>query len=378
MKFSGKTTDGRSISYTDKKRYLWILSLSVPLVPPLTVWAYFALGEAPLITAFPMLWYFAILPAIDLLVGEDHSNPPEAVIEQMVSDQYYRILLHISVPLFWLSLFVTAWFVGTQNLPWWSVLLMALGSGFTSGTGILVGHELGHKTNRLDQFSAKLVNAVSGYGHFCIEHNRGHHVWVATPEDPASARLNESIYSFTAREIPGTLKRGWFHERQRLEKKGTGFWSWKNDVLQGYAITLTANVALIWLFGWIMVPFLLINNFIGWYSLTEANYVEHYGLKRRKLDNGRYEPVEPRHSWNTNHLVSNLMLFHLQRHSDHHANPMRPYQALRNFDDIPQLPAGYAGCFALAFIPSIWFRVMNPKVMKWAGGDMSLVNTGPD
>ncbi len=376
MAFVGQTKGGKSVRFIDKKRYLWILSLTVPLVPPLTVWAYFALGENAFVTTFPMFWYFAILPVIDLMVGEDNSNPPDSVIGQLAEDQFYRILLHLSVPLFWFSLIVSAWFVGTQELPWWAYLWMAMGTGFSSGTGILVGHELGHKTNRPDQFSAKLVNAVCGYGHFCIEHNRGHHVWVATPEDPASARFNESIYAFTAREIPGTLKRGWQQERLRLEKKGSGFWSLRNDVLQGYAITLTVDLALIWAFGWIVVPFLLINNFIGWYSLTEANYVEHYGLKRQKLDNGQYEPVQPRHSWNTNHLVSNLMLFHLQRHSDHHANPMRPYQALRNFDDIPRLPAGYAGCFALAFVPSIWFSVMNPKVMEWAGDDMSKVNTG--
>ncbi|CAG0911547.1 unnamed protein product, partial [Cyprideis torosa] len=206
------------------------------------------------------------------------------------------------------------------------------------------------------------ANAVSGYGHFCIEHNKGHHTWVATPEDPASARLNESIYSFAAREIPGTLKRGLQHERERLARKGLPFWHWRNEVLQGYAITLAVDLALIIAFGWIMVPFILLHNAIGWYALTQANYIEHYGLKREKREDGRYEPVQPRHSWNTNHIYSNLALFHLQRHSDHHANPMRPYQALRNFDELPRLPSGYPGCYLLVGIPSLWFKIMNPKV----------------
>jgi alkane 1-monooxygenase len=132
------------------------------------------------------------------------------------------------------------------------------------------------------------------------------------------------------------------------------------------------------MFGWIMAPFLLIHHFYGWYGLTQANYVEHYGLLRQKLTNGRYELCEPRHSWNTNHTYSNLISFHLQRHSDHHANALRPYQALRDFDNLPRLPSGYPGCFGMAAIPWLWFKVMDPKVMAWAGGDIAKVNIDPD
>jgi alkane 1-monooxygenase len=131
-------------------------------------------------------------------------------------------------------------------------------------------------------------------------------------------------------------------------------------------------------FGWKVLPFILAHHFLGWYALTQANYVEHYGLLREKLPNGRYQPVEPRHSWNTNHIVSNLMTFHLQRHSDHHANPMRPYQSLRDFADIPRLPNGYTGMFALAAIPPLWFRVMDPRALAWAGGDVGKLNRGED
>ncbi|MEM1039305.1 MAG: alkane 1-monooxygenase [Pseudomonadota bacterium] len=376
MIFVAQTKAGDTITYRDTKRYLWLLSLTVPLVPSLAVWLYFASGNQPIVTILPLVYSFILIPILDLVFGEDPANPPAEIVEKMAEDSYYRWLLHASVPLFWIALLSTAWLIGTQDLPWWAVIAMAISTGFSSGTAITVGHELGHKTNRLDRFSAMLANAVSGYGHFCIEHNKGHHTWVATPEDPASARLNESVYGFAAREIPGTLKRGWQHERDRLSRKGLPFLHWRNEILHGYAITATVNVALIITFGWIMIPFLLIHNFIGWYALTEANYVEHYGLKRQKRENGRYEPCQPHHSWNTNHVVSNLMLFHLQRHSDHHANPMRPYQSLRNFEDLPRLPSGYPGCFALAAIPPLWFKVMNPKVMAWADGDISRVNTG--
>ncbi|MEM9732331.1 MAG: alkane 1-monooxygenase [Pseudomonadota bacterium] len=376
MIFVAQTKAGERVEYRDTKRYLWFVSLTVPLIPVIAVALYFALDRNPLMTVVPFVYSFFLIPLIDMVLGEDTSNPPPEVVEQMAEDNYYRILLHASVPLFWIGLLTSAWLVGTQDLPWWGVLAMAISAGYSAGTAITVGHELGHKPNKTDKFGAMMANAVSGYGHFCIEHNRGHHTWVATPEDPASARYGESVYAFAARELPGALKRGWKHERERLEKKGLPFWHWRNEILQGYAVTLSVNIALIIAFGWIMVPFLLIHNFIGWYALTQANYVEHYGLKREKRENGRYEPVQPHHSWNTNHIFSNLSLFHLQRHSDHHANPMRPYQALRNFDELPRLPSGYPGTFLLASIPPLWFKVMNPKVMAWAGGDMAKVNTG--
>ena len=120
------------------------------------------------------------------------------------------------------------------------------------------------------------------------------------------------------------------------------------------------------------------SSLLRWYGLTQANYVEHYGLMRQKLPNGRYESCKPRHSWNTNHIFSNLISFHLQRHSDHHANALRPYQTLRDFDDLPRLPSGYPGSFGLAAFPWLWFRVMDRNVMQWAGGDITKVNVDPD
>ena len=280
MIFVAQNKSGDRIEYRDTKRYWWLLSLTVPLIPMLAVVLYFTTSLGPAATAVPFVYSFVLVPIIDMIMGEDTSNPPAEIIEQMVDDNYYRVLLHISVPLFWVSFLISAWFVGTQQLPAWAVVMMAISAGYSAGTAITVGHELGHKTNRLDRFSAMLANAVSGYGHFCIEHNKGHHTWVATPEDPASARFNESIYAFAARELPGALRRGWRHERERLDRKGLPFWHWRNEILQGYAVTLVANGALLFAFGWVMLPFLLIHNFVGWYALTQANYVEHYGLKR--------------------------------------------------------------------------------------------------
>jgi alkane 1-monooxygenase len=379
MAFTAQAADGRTIRYVDGKRYLWLMSLTAPIIPMIAIYWYVASGNNPLTLLFPLIYTFVLVPIIDLLMGEDRHNPPEEVVAALSKDNYYRFLLYVAIGLLYLDFFAIAWFIGTHSIPVWAFIVLTLGTGFASAGAILIGHELGHKNNTADKRAAQIVNALVGYGHFCIEHNRGHHVQVSTPEDFASSRMGESIYKFMRREIPGALRRGWAHECERLAKLGVASpWTWRNEILQSWALTLVVATTLIAAFGWIMVPFILIHHFYGWYGLTQANYVEHYGLLRQKLPNGRYELCEPRHSWNTNHIYSNLISFHLQRHSDHHANALRPYQALRDFKEIPRLPSGYPGCFGMAAIPWLWFKVMDPKVMVWAGGDLAKVNVNPD
>jgi len=140
------------------------------------------------------------------------------------------------------------------------------------------------------------------------------------------------------------------------------------------------QIGLIATFGWIMIPFLIIHNFFSWWVLTSANYIEHYGLLREKQENGKYERCQPHHSWNANHIVSNLLLFHLQRHSDHHANPTRRYQSLRHFDDLPQLPVGYYGMYIIAYIPALWFKILDARLLALPHiqGDLSKVNIDPE
>jgi alkane 1-monooxygenase len=202
---------------------------------------------------------------------------------------------------------------------------------------------------------------------------------VATPEDHASSRMGESIYRFAWRELPGGIRRAWQIENDRLAQAGQGAWSVHNTMLQSYALAAVLQLGLVWAFGWVMVPFLAVHNMVAWWQLTMANYVEHYGLLRDKLPNGKYETPKPHHSWNANHVVSNLALFHLQRHSDHHANPSRRYQSLRQFEKLPQLPNGYFGMFPLACIPALWFRVMNPRLLALphVQGDMRKINIDP-
>jgi alkane 1-monooxygenase len=366
------------IEYRDKKRWLWMLSLVLPVLPLLGV-ALFLQSGAEWLLAVPLLVAYIFIPLLDWLWGIDTNNPPEELVPQLEEDVYYRRLTYLTVPLHFITLILLAWFAFSYELSMIAIGLVAMTAGLFSGLGVNTAHELGHKKTRLEQNLAKWALAVPVYGHFCVEHNRGHHRHVATPEDPASARMGESIYRFMLREVPGGWKRGWAEETQRLQRKGLAGWSHHNVILQSYAISLLLQGGLILAFGWLMIPFLLIHNVFAWFQLTSANYIEHYGLLRDKDENGNYERCQPQHSWNANYVFSNVVLFQLERHSDHHANSHRRYQSLRHFEDIPQLPNGYFGCYLLAYIPWLWYRVMDPRLMALPHirGDMNKINLDP-
>lgn len=367
------------IEYTDKKRYLWMSSLFMPLFPMLGIALYFLL-DSQWMLVLPLAFTYLVIPILDYAFGSDENNPPEEIVPQLEADRYYALLTWLTVPMHFVVLIAIAYFVGSQALTVWSVLVLAITAGSYSGLGINTAHELGHKKPKFERLLAKIVLAVPAYGHFCIEHNRGHHRDVATPADPASSRMGESIYKFIGREIPGSFVRGWSVEKDRLARLGKSQWSPSNDILQSFAISAVLQGGLILAFGWIMIPFLAIHNFWAWFQLTSANYIEHYGLLREKEASGRYERCKPHHSWNANFIFSNIALFHLERHSDHHANPTRRYQSLRNFDDLPQLPNGYYGMYLLAYFPSLWYHVMDPKVLALPHieGDLNKVNIDPN
>jgi len=376
--YTAVDASGQRVEYRDRKRLAWLLSVVWPLMPFTGLWAHHASGSE-IGLALPLVITYGLMPLLDALIGEDENNPPEAVVPQLDADRYYRWLTWVTVPLHFVALIGCAWWAGTQDLSWPALLLLAYVAGADSGLGLNTAHELGHKHSRIEQWLARLALAVPAYGHFTVEHGRGHHRWVATPEDHASARMGESIYRFALRELPGGIHRAWALEATRLEAGGHSRWSWHNTMLQSYAVTLLLQGGLVAAFGWRMLPFLAVHNLVAWWQLTSANYVEHYGLLRRRLDSGVYEPPQPHHSWNTNHLVTNLATFHLQRHSDHHAHPSRRYQCLRHFPELPQLPSGYFGMFPLAYVPAAWFRVVDARLMALpqVRGDLARVNVCP-
>jgi alkane 1-monooxygenase len=370
--------NGEAVFYRDRKRWFWLLSVFYPLQPFVGIWLHAETGNQAWLL-LPLALGYIVAPLLDWFLGEDENNPPEAVVVQLEQDRYYRYLTYLVVPLHYVSLIGVAYWAGTQDLAWWSFISLAMVAGIASGLGINTGHELGHKKSKLERNLAKIVLAVPAYGHFWIEHSRGHHRDVATPDDPASARMGESIYRFAMREIPGAFRRAWAIEREWLERREMAPWSSDNQILQSLSLSAILQLGLLFAFGWKMIPFLVIHNVLAWWQLTSANYIEHYGLLRAKDDSGKYERCHPRHSWNSNHIYSNLVLFHLERHSDHHAHPLRRYQSLRHFDDLPALPNGYFGMYLLAYLPALWFRVMDKRLLALPhiGGDLDKVNVEP-
>ena len=362
--------------YRDRKRLSWIFSILVPMfiaAGPLML----SLTGDPRILWVPVLFMYGGIPLLDLIFGLDQSNPPESAVPALEADRYYRAVTYALVPLLWAAFIYAAWYYVRHPLPWHGTLALILTTGVIGGFCINLGHELGHKSDEMERWLAKLILAPSCYGHFFIEHNRGHHRDVATPEDSASSRMGESIYRFMLREMPGAMSRAWKIEADRLRRSGQAVWSLHNQFIQPWLITLALWVALVGWLGWRVLPFLIAASFWSNFQLTLANYIEHYGLLRRKVSADRYERCEPHHSWNSNHVFSNWATFHLQRHSDHHAHPTRRYQSLRHFEDAPQLPSGYPGMFLLAVIPPLWFGVMNPRLLRATGRDASRINFDP-
>jgi alkane 1-monooxygenase len=377
--YTGTLENGEAIHYVDEKRYWWFLSVLLPLQPFVGMALHANYGYEVLLLV-PMLFNYTIVPLLDAIIGKDSNNPPDEVIVQLEQDRFYRRLTYAVVPLHFVTLFSSAWYAATQGLSWFGVVALAIAAGMTAGLAINSGHELGHKNSKLEKTLAKLVLAVAGYGHFSLDHNRGHHRDVSTPEDAASSRMGESVYKFALREIPGAFRRAWAMEKDRLNRRGKSVWHPDNQVLQSYVVTVLFSAGLIWTFGLVMIPFLLIHNVCAYWQLTSANYIEHYGLLRARDANGKYERCEPRHSWNCNFLLSNLVLFQLERHSDHHANPLRRYQSLRHYDDVPTLPNGYFGMYMLAYIPPLWFKVMDKRLLALphVQGNLDKINIDPD
>ncbi|WP_353113471.1 alkane 1-monooxygenase [Salinisphaera dokdonensis] len=360
----------------DRKRWLWPMGFGIIIIVAVTALTGWYTGITPLIFAGPLMVY-VIVPLLDFFIGKDSSNPPERVMQILEHDPFYRYSTYIYVVV-QMGLFIGACAIaGTQDLTAWQWLGFVTTIGMLSGISINTAHELGHKRTWLEGWLAKIALAPVAYGHFYVEHNRGHHSKVATPEDPASARMGESFWAFLPRTVMGSLRSAWEIEKATLARKGRSVWSVHNEVLQAWGMTVVLWGALMFAFGIELLPFLVIQAVLGASLLEAVNYAEHYGLLRKKREDGRYERCQPEHSWNNDHIVTNIMLFHLQRHSDHHAHPTRRYQSLRHFDEAPELPTGYAGMIVLAYFPPLWYRVMDKRVVAHYDGDLRQANLQP-
>lgn len=365
--------------WKDKKRYLWMLSPALPLIGLGALAGYAVAPKRLRALAWtgPALIH-GIIPAIDKLVGDDTSNPPASAVDQLEKDKYYAAIVKAFIPAQYAATFLGAWLAGRKNIPASDYLGLTLTVGAINGIAINTGHELSHKHDRLDRILSMVALAPTGYTHFAVEHPFGHHKRVATPEDPASSRMGESFWKFLPRTVIGGFKSAYDIEKRRLERKGKSFWCLENELLQGWAMSAGVFAAATVVGGRRAIPFLVGQAAYGASLLEVINYVEHYGLKRRQDEKGKYERTLPEHSWNSNKVVTNLFLYQLQRHSDHHAHPTRSFQALRHFEDAPQLPSGYASMLLPAYIPSWWYKVMDERVIRHYKGDLSRINLDPD
>ncbi|MGW1327840.1 alkane 1-monooxygenase [Streptomyces antibioticus] len=362
--------------WRDPKRYLWLLALAVPTLP-------FQAGGLVALTGNGAVWWwgpvfaFVLLPVLDQATGQDGENPPEEVMKHLEADRYYRWCTYLYLPLQYGALVWACerWAHGALSVA--EGIGLAATTGVVAGVAINTAHELGHKRERLERHLSRIALAQSGYGHFYVEHNHGHHIRVATPEDPASSRMGESFWSFLPRAVAGSLRSAWHLESRRLRRRNRRTLSLHNEILTAWALTVLLFAALALAFGAAVLPFLVLQAVLGFCLLETVNYLEHYGLLRGRRADGRYERVSPRHSWNSNNTVSNLFLFQLQRHSDHHANPLRRYQTLRHFDEAPQLPSGYATMIVVAWFPPLWRRVMDPRLSRHYDGDLSRAHVRP-
>jgi alkane 1-monooxygenase len=286
-------------------------------------------------------------------------------IEEAVArkDYFYDFVIYAMVPIQYWLLWVFLERTRVVNTPLESLGILSA-FGLSCGIlGINVAHELGHRTKKYEQWMSKSLLLTSLYMHFFVEHNRGHHKHVSTPEDPASSQFNEPIYTFFIRSIIGSYISAWKINTEILKKNNKSFFSGSNEMFWFQLLQTVFVLGIFWYYGPGSGIYFIVAAFHGILLLESVNYIEHYGLMRQKKGEV-YEKVKPIHSWNSNHPFGRLLLFELSRHSDHHYQASRKYQILRHFEESPQMPTGYPGMIVLALIPPLWFKVMNKRVLS--------------
>lgn len=324
-----------------------------------------AFTERGILTWLPILYAFGLIPLLELILKPQPGNMDRAEEEVVRKDPFYDAILYTVVPLQYLSLWL---FLGSLDEVGLSLTDLAgriAGMGLLCGVfGINVAHELGHRKNPFERFLAKSLLLTSLYMHFYIEHNKGHHKHVATPQDPSTARYRQSIYAFWLQSLFGTYLSAWRIAMADARKSDRRFPAVVNEMALYQLIQAAAVLIVFLVFGLKATVCFLVAGLMGGLLLESVNYIEHYGLSRRPTDAGGFERVMPSHSWNSDHVIGRLLLFELSRHSDHHYMASRKYQVLRHFDEAPQMPTGYPGMILLALLPPGWFRVMHREIQR--------------
>ena len=307
---------------------------------------------------------FVIIPTLELFATGDTEN---RIAGELSAAKlfFFDLLLYLNVPLVYGLVYYSGVILYTLSLT--TVELVGLVSSLgviLSTCGINVGHELGHRNKNYEQFFSKALLLPNLYLHFFIEHNLGHHKNVATPKDSATARFGENVYAFFWRSVTQSYLSAWRIENRLLERNGQKKWSFQNRMIRFQLVQLIYLLLLAILFDSRVMLLLALSGVVGFLLLELVNYIEHYGLLRKQLPSGRYEPVQPKHSWNSNHEIGRIVLYELTRHADHHFKSTRKYHTLRHFEEAPQLPFGYPMSMLIALVPPLWFRLMNDLALK--------------
>jgi len=324
---------------------------------------YLSFQRTGLLTLLPVFTVFVLVPLLELFLPADHSNLEKEAYQQEKNSRLYDWILYLAVPV---QVGMLVYFLFTiEQTPYPSLTFFGrtLAMGLLCGVlGINIGHELGHRSERIDQFLGEILLLSSLNTHFLPYHNEGHHREVATPKDPATAKRGQSLFSFWVTSHFGSYAKAWKIENKRMKRQGKVPLSLSNRMV---AYTL-ANVILLgvilYFFSWKVLLAFVLAAIIGILLLETVNYIEHYGLLRQRTASGRYERVRHVHSWNSDHQIGRLMLFNLSRHSDHHYKASKKYQVLDSLPDSPQMPTGYPGMMVLALLQPLWFRVMDRKL----------------
>ena len=335
-------------------------------------WSYYGVYFLPIIVVLsfnldgvfkflPIFVFYGLLPLFELLIGPHHKNPDNIAVR--AKDKVFNIPLYLAVPVQYGVLMYFLYQLSHFSFSTSEYVGMTLSMGLMCGVfGINIAHELGHRNKRFETLLAEMLLLTSLEMHFMPYHNNGHHFNVATPNDPATARRGEPVYIFWFRSQIGSYFQAWALEKRRLSKKGKNWLSFSNKVLVYTIVQLLFIASVYFYYGAIVTGFYIAAALFGILLLETVNYIEHYGLLREMKENGRYEKVRHRHSWNSDHPLGRMMLFELSRHSDHHYKASKKYQTLQSFPDSPQMPTGYMGMMLFSLVPPLWYMIMNKRL----------------
>ena len=339
------------------KNLKYLFAYSVPLS------AFISFESMGLGTYTSVIYAFIILPFLDLVTGNSPKNLSKEDENNKKVKRIFDVMLYLNLPIVFGLLWLVFTKVQTQEYATYELIGMGLSAGILLATNAInVAHELGHRTPYFERFMSKCLYMPCLYMHFYIEHNFGHHKNVATPDDGATAKYNQTVFSFWITSVTKQYLDAWKCQIKLLKFQKCSFFSVKNDMLWYHLIQPAYLYGIFYFFSFDVMLFAITIGVVSFLFLESINYIEHYGLRRFKTPSGRYERVQPHHSWNSNFNIGRIVLYELTRHSDHHFKSSKKYQLLNSYEQSPTLPFGYPASILLSFIPPLWFKIMNPLV----------------